>query len=150
MKAVVQRVSGAKVLIDGKRFSEIGPGSLVLLGIEHADQYSDIQWLVDKIVKMRIFPDDLKPINASLSQIGGDIMVVSQFTLHASTKKGNRPSFTYAAGPEQARKLYHDFLSYLRNSFDGNVVSGQFGKDMQLHLINDGPVTIIIDSKNRI
>lgn len=150
MRAVVQRVLEASVNIGGERFSEIGHGLLILIGIEHTDDTSDIQWLGDKILKIRIFRDADKPINASLADVRGELMVISQFTLHASTKKGNRPSFTGAATPEKAVMLYEDFILYLKNSFDGKVATGKFGEDMQVQLINDGPVTIIIDSKNRI
>jgi len=150
MKAVIQRVLEASVHIDGSRYSEIGHGLIVLIGIEHADDSTDVKWLGDKIINMRIFRDDQKPINASLSDVKGDIMVVSQFTLHASTKKGNRPSFVQAAGQEQAERLYEEFVSYLTLSFGGKIATGKFATDMQVHLINDGPVTIVIDSKNRI
>ncbi len=150
MKAVVQRVLEASVNIGGARFSEIGHGLLILIGIEHTDDISDIQWLGDKILNIRVFRDAHKPINASLADVSGDIMVISQFTLHASTKKGNRPSFTGAATPDKAEMLYERFIQHLKNSFDGNIATGKFGEDMQVRSINDGPVTIIIDSKNRI
>jgi len=150
MIAVIQRVSESSVRIDGKVKSEIGTGLLVLLGIEEADGREDIEWLAKKIVNLRIFPDEQEVMNKSLIDVGGELLLVSQFTLHASTKKGNRPSFIRAARPEQAIPLYEYFLHQLQTMFPGKIASGKFGADMKVSLINDGPVTIIMDSKERL
>ncbi|MFD2516457.1 D-aminoacyl-tRNA deacylase [Salinimicrobium flavum] len=149
MKAVVQRVSRASVTIEGKVHSEIRSGLLILLGIEEEDTQEDIDWLSAKIAKMRIFNDSNGVMNESLIQIDGDAIVVSQFTLHASTKKGNRPSYIKAARPETAIPLYEKFLLKLESELGKKVGSGEFGADMKVSLLNDGPVTIIIDSKER-
>ncbi len=149
MRAVVQRVSFAKVISDGVVTGEIGKGFLVLLGIEHEDNQEDVTWLADKIKQMRIFSDNEEKMNLSLSDIDGEILLVSQFTLHASTKKGNRPSFIRSARPEIAIPLYESFMQYLSMSTGKEIRVGVFGADMQVSLINDGPVTIILDSKNR-
>jgi D-tyrosyl-tRNA(Tyr) deacylase len=149
MRAVVQRVSEAKVVVEGSIAGQIGTGLLVLLGISHDDTRDDVIWLADKIRQMRIFQDADDKMNLALDDISGDILVVSQFTLHASTKKGNRPSFILAAQPEIAIPLYEQFIRYLREQTGKEIPSGIFGADMKVHLINDGPVTIIIDSKNK-
>ena len=149
MKAVIQRVSKASVTINKKIHSQIGNGLLVLLGIEDADTVEDIEWLSGKIVNLRIFGDDKDVMNISVKDINGDILVVSQFTLHASTKKGNRPSYIKASKPEIAITLYEKFLLQLANDLGKEVKSGVFGADMKVELLNDGPVTIIIDTKNK-
>lgn len=149
VRAVVQRVSRAAVTIDGRVRGEIGPGLLVLLGVEDADTPEDIEWLSGKIVRLRIFNDDASVMNRSVQEVGGAILVVSQFTLFASTKKGNRPSWIRAARPETAIPLYEAFLARLRADFGGPMTTGEFGADMQVSLVNDGPVTIWIDSKQR-
>lgn len=149
MRAVLQRVSEASVTIAGEPVSSIGPGLLVLLGIEAADDPSDIDWLTRKIANMRIFPDEEGKMNRSLTEIRGECLVVSQFTLHASTKKGNRPSFLRAAPPEHSEPLYDAFCSTLERESGLRVARGVFGGDMQIALTNDGPVTIWIDSRAR-
>ncbi len=148
MRAVIQRVSKASVTIDGKIKSEIQSGLLVLLGIEETDTEKDIDWLVKKIIQLRIFSDAVGKVNLSVQDINGDILVVSQFTLFASTKKGNRPSFLRAAKPDIAVPLYEQFLSVMKTNFGKEIYSGEFGADMKVALVNDGPVTIIIDSQN--
>lgn len=149
MRVVVQRVSEASVTIDGATYSEIGVGLLVLLGIEEGDTGEDRDWLVQKLSALRIFSDQEGKMNLSAPDIQGAFLVVSQFTLHASTRKGNRPSFIKAAKPEQAIPLYESFCKLLRESTGLHVATGVFGADMQVKLINDGPVTIFIDSKQR-
>ena len=149
MKVVIQRVSEASVTIDGEVFASIGSGLLVLIGIVEEDGPEDIHWLVNKIVNLRIFNDVNGVMNDSLLDIGGDCLVVSQFTLHAKTKKGNRPSYISAAKPEIAIPLYEEFLEQLQLSLGKPIESGEFGADMKVALVNDGPVTIIIDSKNK-
>jgi len=149
MRSVIQRVSQASVSIGGAERARIGVGLLVLLGIEEADTTEDIEWLSGKIVRLRIFGDDQGVMNRSVQEISGGILVVSQFTLHASTKKGNRPSYIRAARPETAVPLYQQFLQRLAADFGRPVQSGEFGADMQVALVNDGPVTIIIDTKSR-
>lgn len=149
MRVVVQRVSEASVSIDNKINGQIGLGLLLLVGIEEEDTKEDISWLCNKIVKMRIFSDDKGVMNYSLQDVAGDALVISQFTLHASTKKGNRPSYINAAKPEIAIPLYENFLLELENQLGKKVEQGVFGADMKVSLINDGPVTIIIDSKRR-
>lgn len=148
MKAVVQRVSNASVTIDNNKVASIGSGLLILLGIVDEDTQEDIQWLTRKIANLRIFEDDNGVMNRSLIDIEGDAIVVSQFTLHASTKKGNRPSYIKAAKPEVAIPLYKSFIMQLEQELSKTIQTGQFGADMQVELTNDGPVTIIIDSKN--
>jgi len=147
MRLVIQRVKEASVTIDREVYGSVGKGLLVLLGIEEADDKEDSSWLVQKLVNMRIFSDEEGKMNASLLDIKGGLLIVSQFTLHASTKKGNRPGFTKAARPEQAIPLYEAFIEACRAFVP--VETGVFGADMQVALINDGPVTITIDSKNR-
>ena len=149
MKAVIQRVLQASVSIEEKIFSQIDQGLLVLLGISNEDNDSDIAWLSKKIAQLRIFTDDNEVMNKSLIDIDGDALVVSQFTLLASTKKGNRPSYTRAAGPETAVPLYKKFVAQLENDLNREIKTGIFGADMKVSLINDGPVTIIIDTKNK-
>ncbi|MHB1147972.1 MAG: D-aminoacyl-tRNA deacylase [Lutibacter sp.] len=149
MRSVIQRVSKASVTINGNIVSEINGGLLILLGIEAADDKTDIEWLTKKIANLRIFNDENGVMNKSLIDVNGDAIVVSQFTLHANTKKGNRPSYIYAAKPEIAIPLYEQFIAELELLLNKKVGTGQFGADMKVALINDGPVTIIIDSKNR-
>jgi D-tyrosyl-tRNA(Tyr) deacylase len=150
MRAVIQRVSEASVNIDGKLHAKIKKGLLVLLGIEEADTIEDIQWLAAKIVNMRIFSDKEGLMNLSLCDVMGEMLVVSQFTLYASTKKGNRPSFIGAAKPEFASKMYEIFCRQASQELSRTVKTGVFAADMKVTLINDGPVTILIDSKNRV
>jgi len=149
MRAVIQRVSKASVTINGNKVSEINNGLLILLGIETLDTNTDIEWLTKKIVNLRIFNDENEVMNKSLLEINGDAIVVSQFTLHASTKKGNRPSYIYAAKPEIAIPLYEQFIAQLEFELHKKVGTGQFGANMKVELINDGPVTIMIDSKQK-
>jgi D-tyrosyl-tRNA(Tyr) deacylase len=149
MRAVIQRVTGASVSINKKTRSEIRNGLLVFIGIEDADNLQDIEWLSNKIVNLRIFDDDNKVPNISVRDINGDILVVSQFTLHASTKKGNRPSYLKASKAEIAIPLYEQFIIQLAADLGKIIFTGEFGTDMQVELINDGPVTIWIDTKNR-
>lgn len=149
MKAVVQRVSKASVLIDGTITSQISDGILILLGIIDNDSNEDILWLSNKIVNLRIFNDEDGIMNKSLIDIEGDVIVVSQFTLMASTKKGNRPSYIKAAKPDIAIPLYEKFIEQLESALNKKVGTGVFGADMKVELVNDGPVTIIIDSKNK-
>jgi len=147
MRTVIQRVSKASVTIDEIKVSEINNGLLILLGIEEADDKSDIEWLTKKIANLRIFNDENGVMNKSLIDVNGDAIVVSQFTLHANTKKGNRPSYIYAAKPEIAIPLYEQFIAEIELQLNKKVGTGQFGANMKVALINDGPVTIIIDSK---
>ena len=149
MRAVIQRVSKASVIIDSKIHSQINKGLLVLLGIEDADTDEDIEWLSGKIINLRIFNDENGVMNISLKDIDGDILVVSQFTLHASTKKGNRPSYIKAGKPDFAIPVYEKFIKQLNDDTGKQVYTGVFGADMQVELCNDGPVTIVIDSKNK-
>lgn len=150
MIGVVQRVSSASVEINGKQVASIGKGLLVLVGIEDADRDEDIEWLSAKIVNLRIFNDDQGVMNVSLQDDGGDVIVVSQFTLHASTKKGNRPSYLKASKPDVAVPVYEKFISAVEKVLGKAIQQGEFGADMKVSLVNDGPVTIIIDTKNRI
>ena len=147
MKVVIQRVSEARVIADGILTGTIEKGLLVLLGIHSDDTQKDIDWLINKIIQMRIFSDEDDKMNLSVKDIQGNILVISQFTLFASTKKGNRPSYTQAAPPSIAIPIYESFLSKIRSSGFENVQTGVFGADMKIHLINDGPVTIAIDSQ---
>ena len=149
MKAVIQRVSESSVTINSNVVGKIGIGFMILLGIEHEDSDEDIEWLVQKISKLRVFSDSDGKMNLSISDVNGSFLVISQFTLHASTKKGNRPSYIKAARPEQAIPLYEQFLSRLTQVSGLKVETGEFGGDMKVSLVNDGPVTIIIDSKTR-
>jgi D-tyrosyl-tRNA(Tyr) deacylase len=149
MKAVIQRVSQASVTINSKIVAEIQNGLLILIGIEDADSQEDINWLTSKIANLRIFADSNNVMNCSVIDVNGDIIVVSQFTLHASTKKGNRPSYIKAAKPEIAIPIYEKFIVQMETEMGKKIQTGKFGADMKVTLINDGPVTIIIDSKNK-
>jgi D-tyrosyl-tRNA(Tyr) deacylase len=149
MISVIQRVSNASVRIDHKLKSEIGQGLMLLLGIAHKDTLEDVTWLSQKVVNMRIFGDSDGKMNLSVKDLNGDILVVSQFTLHANTKKGNRPSFIEAARPEVAIPLYKAFIKQIEIDLGKKVSTGEFGADMQISLINDGPVTIIVDTKSK-
>ena len=149
MKAVIQRVLKASVTIDGDTVASISNGLLILLGIVNEDSEEDINWLSNKIVNLRIFGDENCVMNKSLLDLNGDAIVVSQFTLHASTKKGNRPSYIKAAKPDVAIPIYESFISRFENDLGKSVGTGEFGADMKVELINDGPVTIIIDTKNK-
>lgn len=149
MRIVLQRVSEASVTISNKKVAEINSGLMVLLGIEEQDSKEDIDWLCKKIVNLRIFPDENDVMNLSIKDINGEIILVSQFTLHASTKKGNRPSYIKAAKPDIAIPMYENFIERLEEDFGKKIQTGQFGADMKVSLINNGPVTIIIDSKNK-
>jgi D-aminoacyl-tRNA deacylase len=149
MKAVIQRVSQASVTINKEIVAQIQNGLLVLIGIEDADKYEDIEWLTAKIANLRIFGDENNVMNLSLKGSDGEMIVVSQFTLHAATKKGNRPSYIKAAKPEIAIPMYESFVKQMETELGKKVQTGQFGADMKVSLINDGPVTIIIDTKNK-
>ncbi len=149
MKAVIQRVSEASVTVDAKKIANIGHGMLILLGIEHEDTHEDIAWLSAKIAKLRIFNDEHGVMNTSVIDTNGEAIVVSQFTLHATTKKGNRPSYIKAAKPETSIPLYEAFVTQLEQDLQKKVQTGIFGADMKVALLNDGPVTIIIDTKNK-
>lgn len=149
MRFVIQRVSEASVKIDGVIYSEIQKGFLVLVGIEEADAKEDVDWLCQKLIGMRIFSDADDKMNLSLQDINGDILLVSQFTLFASTKKGNRPSFIKSAKPDIAIPLYEYCIQQLTQLLNKPIKTGQFGADMKVSLVNDGPVTILVDSKNR-
>ena len=149
MKAVIQRVSKASVIIDGVKVASINDGLLVLLGIINEDTHEDINWLCNKVANLRIFGDENNVMNKSILDIEGDVIVVSQFTLHANTKKGNRPSYIKAAKLEVAIPLYKSFVIQLESIIGKKVQTGKFGADMKVQLVNDGPVTIIIDTKNR-
>ena len=149
MRAVIQRVSEASVVIDKQKVADINQGLLIFLGVEIEDEKEDALWLANKIVQLRIFQDEKGVMNKSITDVDGEIIVVSQFTLHAKTKKGNRPSYIKAARPEQAMPLYEQFKKDLSESIGSQVQSGEFGAGMKVALINDGPVTIIIDTKNK-
>lgn len=149
MRVLIQRVRRASVSVGGDEVASIGKGMLVLLGVAVDDTEDDLEWLVKKTVQLRIFDDEAGVMNLDVSQAGGEILVVSQFTLLACTKRGNRPSYIKAAGEEVAVPLYEKFVKRVREVFGGRVVTGRFGADMQVELINDGPVTIWIDSHNR-
>lgn len=149
MKAVIQRVSKANVKVNGNIIGEIGEGLLVLLGIEDADTDEDIQWLSNKLVNLRIFNDEKSVMNKSVIDVQGNILLVSQFTLHGSTKKGNRPSYIKASKPDFAILMYEKMISQLENDLCKKIQAGIFGADMKVELLNDGPVTIIIDTKNK-
>jgi len=146
MRIVVQRVSEASVRIDGKIVSSIAQGLMVLLGVETTDSQSDADYLIQKLINLRIFNDNEGKMNLSIQDVGGELLVVSQFTLHASTKKGNRPSYIRAARPEQAIPLYSYFIEQAQKELTTKIQTGEFGADMKVSLVNDGPVTIIIDS----
>ena len=149
MRAVVQRVARASVAIDGQTVAQIEQGLLVLLGVTDGDTSEDVAWLAGKIARLRIFADDSQAMNRSLTEVGGQALVVSQFTLYASTRRGNRPSFIAAARPETAVPLYEAFVEALRQETGREVPTGVFGADMLVSLVNDGPVTILIDSRIR-
>ncbi|GAB2836192.1 D-aminoacyl-tRNA deacylase [Ferruginibacter profundus] len=149
MRVVIQRVSNASVTIDAHIKSAIAKGLLVLVGIEDADTLEDVEWLSNKIVNLRIFDDQNKVPNISVKDMDGDILLVSQFTLHAATKKGNRPSYIKASKPDVAIPLYEKMIAQLENDLGKKIFTGEFGADMKVALLNDGPVTIIIDSKNK-
>ena len=149
MRVVIQRVSAAAVVADGKQAGAIGPGLLVLLGVEDADGEDDIDWLCRKIVRLRVFNDESGVMNLDVTQVGGGVLVVSQFTLHASTRKGNRPSYARAAAPDKAAPVYGRFAERLSLELGKPVPTGVFGADMQVSLVNDGPVTLIIDTRSR-
>ncbi|WP_026950342.1 D-aminoacyl-tRNA deacylase [Algoriphagus mannitolivorans] len=150
MIAVIQRVSESSVKIEGMVKSSIGIGLMVLLGIEDADTQEDIDWLSKKIVNLRIFPDENGVMNRSVLEVDGEILLISQFTLHASTKKGNRPSYIKASKPDFAIPMYEKMILALETELGKKIGTGEFGADMKVSLINDGPVTIVIDSKNRV
>lgn len=149
MRAIIQRVSSASVIVQGQIAGEIREGLLILLGIEHDDTRDDVYWLSDKVRQMRIFNDEMHKMNLSVEEVNGQILIVSQFTLYASTKKGNRPSFIKAARPEHAIPLYQLCIDDLSEKTGKKIEAGIFGADMQVSLVNNGPVTIILDSKNR-
>jgi D-tyrosyl-tRNA(Tyr) deacylase len=149
MRVVLQRVAEASVKVNQETVGEIGKGILILLGIEEADSEEDMEWLINKVLNLRIFDDKDGVMNLSINEVKGQILLVSQFTLHASTKKGNRPSYIKAAKPDLAKQHYHRFYQLLLTQFSGKVACGLFGADMKVALINDGPVTIIIDSKQK-
>lgn len=149
MKTVIQRVTSASVTIENKIVAQINSGLLVLIGIEDADNQEDIDWLTSKIANLRIFADENDVMNRSVKEVNGDIIVVSQFTLHAATKKGNRPSYLKASKPEIAIPLYESFVHQMEAETGKKIQTGQFGADMKVALVNDGPVTIVIDSKNK-
>lgn len=149
MKAVIQRVSKASVTIEGEKVASIESGLLILLGIVDDDNEVDIKWLSNKIINLRVFGDENGVMNTSLKDTNGDAIVVSQFTLHASTKKGNRPSYIKAAKPDVAIPLYKNFINQIQTDLGKKIQTGQFGADMKVELLNDGPVTIIIDTKNK-
>ena len=149
MKVVIQRVSEASVTINKQKVAEIQQGLLILVGIENADTEEDIKWLSGKIVNLRIFNDENEVMNCSVKDIDANIILVSQFTLHASTKKGNRPSYIKASKPDVAIPLYEKFINQLETDLGKSIQTGQFGADMKVAIINDGPVTLIIDSKNK-
>jgi D-aminoacyl-tRNA deacylase len=150
MIAVIQRVSESSVKIDGKIKAEIGLGLMILLGIEDADGPEDIEWLSKKIINLRIFADENEVMNRSLLDVSGEILLISQFTLHASTKKGNRPSYIKAAKPDIAIPIYEKMIVALETELGKSIGTGEFGADMKVSLINDGPVTIVMDTKNRV
>ncbi len=149
MKAVIQRVIESSVTIDRKLFSFIGTGLMILIGVEVDDEKEDVEWLCRKIANMRIFPDENGVMNLSVKNINGEVLIISQFTLHADAGKGNRPSYIRAARPETAIPLYEHFIELMKAETNSKVKTGSFGADMKVSLINDGPVTIIIDSKNK-
>ena len=149
MRVVLQRVTEASVIVNKEIVVEIGKGILLLLGIEEADSEEDMEWLINKIINLRIFDDKDGVMNLSINEVQGQILLVSQFTLHASTKKGNRPSYIKAAKPDLAKQHYHRFYQLILTQFSSKVACGVFGADMKVALINDGPVTIIMDSKNK-
>ena len=150
MKAVLQRVTQASVVVEGQQIAAIGQGLLILLGIEETDTQNDIDWLAAKIINLRIFNDSNSVMNLSVKDVDGEVLTVSQFTLHASTKKGNRPSYIKAARPEISIPLYENFVGTFEKLFGKKIQTGRFGADMKVSLLNDGPVTIIIDTKEKV
>ena len=149
MRIVLQRVKEAEVTVNGDKIGQIKHGLLLLIGYEEADDFEDIKWMVKKILNMRIFDDKDGKMNLSVNDVGGELLLVSQFTLHASVKKGNRPSFIHAANPNLAKELYERTVLYFNEQSDCKIQTGEFGAMMQVSLVNDGPVTIIIDTKNK-
>lgn len=149
MRVVIQRVEFARVKVEGEIVGEIGKGLLVLAGFEEADTQEDFEWMAKKIIQLRISPDENGVMNVSTQDSDGDILVVSQFTLYASTKKGNRPSYIRSSPPELAKKQYEEFVKVIKNQYIRPIRTGEFGADMKVELLNDGPVTICIDSKNK-
>jgi D-tyrosyl-tRNA(Tyr) deacylase len=149
MRVVIQRVQRANVTVNNKIIAKIGSGVLILAGFEETDSGEDFEWMANKIIQMRIFPDENGVMNVSLQEAKGEILAVSQFTLHASTKKGNRPSYIKASKPALAKKQYENFIHILQNKYISPIQTGEFGADMKVELCNDGPVTIIVDSKNK-
>ncbi len=149
MRIVIQRVSQAKVEVSGEVIGQIGEGMMILVGIENADTQADIDWLVHKIKNLRIFNDEQDVMNKSLLDINGEVLIISQFTLHAKTKKGHRPSYIHAAKPDIAIPLYEAFIAKFRENFEQKVATGRFGATMKVSLVNEGPVTILIDTKNK-
>lgn len=149
MRVVIQRVTKASVTVEGNVIGNIGQGLLVLVGVEDVDTVQDIEWLSGKIVNLRIFEDEAGVMNKSIKEVGGDVLLVSQFTLHASTKKGNRPSYIKASKPDFAVPMYEKFITQLEKDMEKSIQTGEFGADMKVELLNDGPVTIVIDSQNK-
>ncbi len=149
MRVVIQKVEKAQVMVEGKEHASVGRGLLVFLGVESADTTEDIDWLAGKISRLRVFNDEQRVMNLSVQDVDGEILVISQFTLHASTKKGNRPSYIRSAKPDHAIPMYEAFVNKLREESGCGVCSGEFGAYMRVSLVNDGPVTISIDSKNK-
>ncbi|MFO7977202.1 MAG: D-aminoacyl-tRNA deacylase [Bacteroidales bacterium] len=149
MRAVIQRVNHASVRIEGEVHAAVGKGLLIFLGIEDADNHDDIQWLAAKIARLRIFDDEQGVMNLSAQEVGAEILIISQFTLHASTRKGNRPSYIKSAKPPKAVPLYEDFIRQMQQEINNKVASGVFGAEMKVSLENDGPVTILIDTQNK-
>lgn len=149
MRIVLQRVKEASVEIDTEIAGSINYGLLIYLGIEDEDEQKDIDWLIKKVTQLRIFSDEEEKMNLNVKDVEGELLIVSQFTLYASTKKGNRPSFTNAAKPELARKLYEDFIESIKEVYHGNIQTGRFGANMQVASINDGPLTFLLDSKEK-
>lgn len=149
MRVVIQRVKHANVTVDKKIVGEIGVGLLVLVGFEQTDAEEDFEWMANKLIQLRIFPDENGVMNVSVQDINGQILVVSQFTLHALTKKGNRPSYILSSPPDLAKNQYENFVKILQNKYISPIQTGEFGADMKVELINDGPVTICMDSKNK-
>jgi len=149
MRVLIQRVTHAHVKVEGKITGQIGVGLLVLAGFEESDTEEDFEWIASKIIQLRIFPDGNGVMNISVQDVEGDILVVSQFTLHASTKKGNRPSYLKSSSPDLAKNQYENFVKVIQKKYISPIQTGEFGADMKVELLNDGPVTIWIDSKNR-
>lgn len=149
MRVVIQRVTRASVTVEGNVIGKIGQGLLVLVGVEDVDTIQDIEWLSGKIVNLRIFEDENGVMNKSVKEVEGDVLLVSQFTLHASTKKGNRPSYIKASKPDFAIPMYEKFIKQLEKDLEKSIQTGEFGADMKVELLNDGPVTIVIDSQNK-